>query len=100
MIHILEENHIDPIINVFKESIKCHHNAIANYFLNNSLQNENEYSNEIIKYYNFAFFQKEEINESFFCHLCNYDYYTIVKALIASEEVDINSKEIQKYIFQ
>lgn len=115
LIHILEENHIDPIISVFKnhieikeisykgcfkESIKCHHNAIANYFLNNHQQNENENSNEIIKYYNFAFFQKEGINESIFCHLCNYDYYILVKALIASQNVDINSKAIQKHIFQ
>ncbi|KAK8840474.1 hypothetical protein M9Y10_030679 [Tritrichomonas musculus] len=110
LIHLLEDNHIDPIISVvkndeeikegsfkecFNESIKCHHNDIANYFLQNYLQNENEIPNEtIIKYYNFAFLQKENVNE-YFCYLCYYDYYSLSKVILTSRDVNINGTAIQ-----
>lgn len=41
IIHFLEENHIERDKNeLFKVSIKCHHNYIANYFLNNFLNDD------------------------------------------------------------
>ena len=72
LIHLLENNQVEPTVTVvknlkkieeesykgcIKESIKCHHNEIANYFINNHLKNENDSSREItiqcMKYYNF-----------------------------------------------
>lgn len=73
IIHLLEENHIEPTITnnniygkyktksykeCFSESIKCNHNDIANYILNKYLQNRKVISSETIfyslKYYNFC----------------------------------------------
>ena len=104
LIHILEDNHVKQKVSVIKESIKCHHNEIADYFLTNSLQNEEKNSSEAniqsLKYYNFAFLQKELINKSTFCHLCYYDYYFLVEVLLTSRDIDINNKEIKNLLFQ
>ncbi|KAK8838130.1 hypothetical protein M9Y10_036083 [Tritrichomonas musculus] len=112
LIHLLEDNQVEPTFIVmknrsvqkektfkkcFSESIKCHHNDIMFYFLNNCLQSEDENSIETIikclKFYNFTLLQKEHINELSFCHLCHYDYYSLAEDLLARSEVDINRKE-------
>ena len=51
LIHFLEENHVkQPIYNernqCYKESIKCHHNDIASYFLNNFANETEEQLND------------------------------------------------------
>ena len=113
IIHILEENNIQPTITVlngfmrlkqnsykecFSYSIKCHNNDAVNYFLTNCPQNEDENPNEIfnqsLEYYNFAFFQNELINESSFNDLCSYDYFSLVNALLISKDIDINKETI------
>ena len=74
MIHFLEDNHVEledkSYKQVFYESIKCHHNDIANYFINNFLQNDEENSqdtiNQCLKYHNFAFLKNESISKSSF----------------------------------
>lgn len=112
IIHLLEENHIEPTITknncngkyemksyeeCFSESIKCNHNGIANYILNKYLQNREIYSRETIfyslKYYYFCFIQDECINDSFLC-LCLYDYYSLVENLLATQAIDINQTTI------
>lgn len=116
LIHLLEENHIDPTVIVFKnhmkeksyegcfkESIKCHHNELVNYFLSNYMQDEYENSNETIsqslKYYNFMFLTDKHIDESLFYRFCQYDYYSIVDSLLMSSHIDINSLTIQNLMF-
>ena len=47
----------------------------------------------------------EHINESSFCQLCKYGYFSLVKILLASINIDINDKviiynEIKNNIFQ
>ena len=102
MIHFLEDNHVELEDNsysqVFHESIKCHHNDIANYFINNFLQNDEENSqdtfNQSLKYYNFAFLKNEFIGESSFFSLCKYDYCRAVDNLLKDNTIDVNEKEI------
>ena len=102
MIRLLEDNHVKlndkSIEQVFYESIKCHHNNIANYFINNFLQNDEENSqdtfNQCLKYYNFAFLKNELIDESSFCNLCKYDYCALFDKLVKDIVIDINKKEI------
>ena len=110
IIHILEENHVKlPSTKKQKyrkciiESIKCNHNEFANYFLNNFIQDKDEYSNDVIikslKYYDFSFLQNENINESSFCYLCYFDYYSLVYILLNGRNIDVNTKIIQNHIF-
>ena len=102
IIHFLEDNHVElkdkSYKQVFYESIKCHHNDIANYFINNFLQNDEENSqdtfNQCLKYYNFAFLKNELIDESSFCNLCKYDYCALFDKLVKDIVIDINKKEI------
>ena len=102
MIHFLEDNHVEledeSYKQVFYESIKCHHNDIANYFINNFLQNDEENSQDTfkqcLKYYNFVFLKSESISESLFCNLCKYDHCALVDNLLKDKAIDINKKEI------
>ena len=87
----------------FYESIKCHHNNIAHYLLNNIIQvNENNQQNAInqgLKNYNFAFIENELINESF-CNLCKYNYYTLVDYILKNKDIDINMYVFFKYFIK
>ncbi|KAK8846928.1 hypothetical protein M9Y10_019497 [Tritrichomonas musculus] len=102
IIHLLEGDNIKPRDQTYKEclieSIKCHHNDIANYILDQHLQNEKDDSNNILvnclKYFNLCFEQNNLINESSFCHLCRYDYYCLVNFLLKEKNIDINAKTI------
>ena len=105
IIHCLEANKISPsqkdnvtFEQIFYESIKCHHINIANYILNNYLQNEIEYSNDTLinslKYYNFMFIQSDIVNETSFYYLCKYDHYLLTLLLLKKIDIDINKKQI------
>ena len=93
-----------------KESIKCHHNEIAdhiqeNYLLLNNEEEEKEEEEEYsifvngLKHYNFYFIQNEQINETTFNYLCEYDYYRLVSILLNTMNIDINYKKIYKIIY-
>ena len=87
----------------FLESIKCTHNRIADYFLNNH-EGCNKDSNDTffrsLRYYNFEFIQKEHVKESSFNLLCKYGYYLFVDYLLTEKDIEINDKSIQYHIFQ
>ena len=105
IIHFLEDNHVEledeSYKQVFYEAIKCHHNDIANYFINNFLQNDEENSqdtfNKCLKYYNFAFLKNDFISESSFYNICKYDYCTLVDDLLKDKDIDVNKKDIFNY---
>ena len=102
MIHFLEDNHVEikdiSYKQVFYESIKCHHNDIGNYFINNFLQNDEENSqdtsNQCLKYYNFTFLKHNAFNESSFCYFSKNHYGVFVDNLLKSKDIDVNKKEI------
>ena len=104
MIRFLEDNlvELDNLLYnfAFYESIKCHHNDIANYFINNFLQNDEVISQYLIKqcfrYYNFTFLKNKSINEYSFSIMCKYDYCVFVNSLLKDKDIDINKKEIFK----
>ena len=115
IIHLLENNHIEPedvtYAECFKESIKCHHNDIADYFKNNILNesllnNKNNGEEPAIEkeklycyhYHNYHFFT-ENIEENHVYYFCKYDYINIVNLLIRSEEIRINTYRIPKRYF-
>lgn len=117
IIHILENKKVQPedetYDEIYKESIKCHHNNIANYIKENLLkQNEGEKKDDeeeeedvedddennvknsfifALKYYNFAFIQSDMINDSVLFDLCKYDYYFFIDSILKTTNVDVNN---------
>ena len=80
-----------------EESIKCHHNEIANYFLFNFI-NEDSMSfdkNRIsygFHYCNYIYFQDDMNHQFVFFYACKYDYINIVENFLKNESFDINAK--------
>ena len=113
IIHILEDKNIkiqpDSYFEVLEESIKCHHNEIANYIINNysdiKIDINDDFTIENLtafgfKYLNFEFIDKEFNNFQFILYYaCLYGYLTIVQHLIKTEKVDLNIKVILQIIF-
>ena len=107
IIHLLEENDIKPddesYRNCFKESIKCHHDDIANYILNQYLLKKNynpkDVFTSILKYHNLHIGQNDLIDKSSFFYLCKYDYYILVSLLSKEKGIDNIIKVIYIKIF-
>lgn len=97
IIRILEENKVIPSDSSFndcyQESIKCHHNGIANYIEDNLLSKNEKSSaktmSKIFKAYNFDYFT-DNLNQSTFMDLCKYDHYTLVDILLKTKNIDIS----------
>lgn len=91
IIHILEDNleNID-YEKCFSEAVKCHHNEIADYLLNNYLKDSSDTLIQGLKYYNFWFIQNECINEKSFYYLCCFDYYFLVEDILRRGNIDVN----------
>ena len=105
IIQILEENHVklpknETYKHIFIESIKCHHNDVADYIQNYYPTNEIGYPDYVLvnglKYQNFKFIKKEQIDITIFNLLCEYDYYTLVSILLNTMGTYINHKTIYK----
>lgn len=93
IIHLLEENHVEPsdvsYNECLKEAIKCHHNDIARYIINNKM-NLNEYDEKIIKCFfshcNYSFFPNDLNGNLIFYYLCYYNYITLVSLYLKSKK--------------
>ncbi|KAK8840180.1 hypothetical protein M9Y10_031120 [Tritrichomonas musculus] len=101
LIHKLEELGVIPSDETYNEcfieSIKCHHNYIANYFLQNYIQEDELifFKNEqFIKYFNFSFFEKNIFNYSNIGLFIKYDYLIVVQLLLEYIDIDVNSEII------
>lgn len=98
IIHVLDKNNVEPIDesykNCFYESISCHNNDMANYFIFTFLTEEDKNTpktaKQCFKYYNFAFTKKEFINKSSFNELCQYDHYLFFESLLQKKDIDVN----------
>ena len=106
IIHILETNNVLPPKKSYekclKESIKCHHNDLANYIINNLIdkndfekniinnfsENINEYS---IRYFNFYFFTFDLKNKFIFYYLCEFNYIELVDLYLKFIYIDLNA---------
>ncbi|KAK8881421.1 hypothetical protein M9Y10_004157 [Tritrichomonas musculus] len=114
LIHLLEENKIEPpeksYSKVLKESIKCHHNNIANYIKSNLINESdnvyqidgnyygNIYSNSF-QSHNYDFIN-EFINDKYvFFYLCEFNYIKLVRLFLADENIEINCQIIKTVIF-
>ena len=121
IIHLLEENHINPrhmfdnkkncksyhhsYQPCLEESIKCHHNEIAEYVLNNKITemniikniNDDYYRNNItfcFQYRNFSdLFDNIDDNEFIFYCACQFNYIKIVKLFIYYAKLEYVNKK-------
>ncbi|KAK8845749.1 hypothetical protein M9Y10_020667 [Tritrichomonas musculus] len=92
IIHILEDNKTDIddndyYFNCFIESIKCHHNELAEYFKNKMSQGLNEAAIiKMLKYYNFEYLTDfDNIDQlNLLYYLCRYDHFIPAKLLLNS----------------
>ncbi|KAK8841639.1 hypothetical protein M9Y10_026579 [Tritrichomonas musculus] len=106
LIHLLEDDHVDLKDKTYKyyfyESLKCHHNNIADYFLDNFMKGDEENLrstfNQSLKFYNFAFLKNDFIDEDSLFNLCKYDYCTLVDSLLQNKDIDINKKIIYQQL--
>lgn len=104
IIHLLEESlgkqNDEFYKKILEESIKCHHNEIADYLIANyfdDIENQSfqkEATLKSLKYYNFSFINKDFVNKSTFIDLCRFDYASIVEKLLKYDEIDINEKKL------
>ena len=99
IIHLLVENHIEPVDKTYneclKESIKCHHNEIASFIQTNFLkETQNSYDNNIYSYafhyHNYSFFPTDFTDKFTFFYLCQYNYFYLVKILCNTQRININ----------
>ena len=104
--HFLEDNYVEledtSYFQIFLESIKCHHNDFANYFINNFFiyygKDCEDTLNQSLKYHNFAFFEKESIQDSTFSKMFKYDHCAIIDTFLEMNVIDVNQKEILNYL--
>ena len=100
IIHHLESLHIEPKDKTYneclKESIKCHHNEIAEYIQNNLLNEKNNTSDDVIKwgiqFFNYKYIHKIIVNSYSFFYFSLYNYDTIVNLYINKKKNEIEKK--------
>ena len=100
LISFLEDNHIEPDDKSFhkclEESIKCHHNEMANYILNTHINNEdkNEFDKNVyayaFHYHNYIYFPTDVNHKFIFFYACQYNYISIVEYFIKCKKININ----------
>ena len=96
LIHLLEENNVDPPTKSYDqcliEYIKCHHNDIANYFKYNfDIKDNEEILSSVYQFYNYFYFPNELKNDFDFFNLCSYNYSELVNFRMTIKEQEIKS---------
>lgn len=91
MINILEEKKIEfSSTQILKEAIKCHHNEIAEYILNNYGEKieKSDIDLYVIKYHNYRFYPPEfpKDDGKFFVNACRYGQYFIVRDILRKNQ--------------
>ncbi|KAK8882423.1 hypothetical protein M9Y10_045065 [Tritrichomonas musculus] len=103
MIHLLEENQIKLYSQkVLKESIKCHHNDISQYIIDNLIKEEdlqkdieNNYNNNLYQYavesHNYCFFPSNMKYKNMFNYLFEFDYPMLAKLYLEEGNIELDT---------
>ena len=86
------ENDDISYLTCFNLAVESFHNECAHYLLMNHINEEDlshTYSSEVIKYFNFQYFQDDLQNDEVFCNLCKYGYFTMVDILTNKKSFDV-----------
>ena len=91
----VESNNKKSIYSLLKEAIKCHHNDVANYIINNYIPDA-KLVPLCLKYVNFFFFYQENelVNQSLLYYSCIYNYFKVVEFFLRNNSININQKII------
>ena len=91
-----------------KMAIKCHHNEIANYIIDNLLEIEQkkkkkiafekEFASYCFLYSNFFFYPTSLDDNYTFLYLCKYHYPYFVRLYLKEKNIDINFTNIKNII--
>lgn len=107
MIKYLEDNHVQPRMRNYKhilnESIKCYHNEISNYIIDNLIEEENLQNNDKVDYWdNLCYFAFKNDNYAFLndnldfkyvlFYLFEFDHYPLVKLFLQQRNIEINAR--------
>ncbi|KAK8842006.1 hypothetical protein M9Y10_026219 [Tritrichomonas musculus] len=110
LIKELEDKHILPQENnyerILKESIKCHHNDVSKYIIDNLIYEqdslnfiESSFKNKLcyysFMYDNYCFFPENYENKNIVVCLFEFDYYALVKLYLEQENVDVNDRYVK-----
>ena len=102
LIQFLYDNKIIPSDEIYqiclKEAIKCHHNEMAEYIINNCGKNDQKaIFSQSIRHFNFHFFPDDldAYDDSAFVDLCRHGQSDFVDFLLRFKAIDINRKKVQ-----
>ena len=105
LISFLEIQQIVPLYEeIFKKSIECHHNNIANYIFNKFIQNvdENNYHynmyNYSFHYRNYLYFPSKHSYKFLFYYACQYNHLDIVENLVKNTKINVDKKIVSSSI--
>ena len=105
IIHILEEMKFEFFENFYfvylcyEEAVKCHHNEIANYFLENyldeSYSKKNSYSflAVFMNYYNFEFIELDDLKNISILNAVEFDYDYFAEYLLKNNNIVLNCEK-------
>lgn len=103
LFHILEENHLEIPENCFFEAVKCHHNDIANYILDQQLivfKDQKKFDETInsisFQFYNYNFMPVDFNQPDILYFLGSNNYSTLVSFYMKSKEKNIEKILIAK----
>ncbi|KAK8847967.1 hypothetical protein M9Y10_019018 [Tritrichomonas musculus] len=115
IIQELENLNIDPPYRSFEDSalqlIKCHHNELTDFIINQRLNNEFQYPDDqklselhlllkSFEAYNFEFISQrfgidfDSNKNEIFPEICKFDYFYIIQNILAIQDIDINAQTI------
>ncbi|KAK8870314.1 hypothetical protein M9Y10_008192 [Tritrichomonas musculus] len=111
LIQYLEDKKVSPSSSdrfetILKESIKCHHNDVSTYIINNLIEEEdlnysikNNFNDNLyysaVRYDNYCFFPENIKYKNMLFYACMFDYFKIVKLYLEQGIVDINHENIK-----
>lgn len=102
IIHILEENNVEPTDYSFKEcvidAIKCHNCEMKDYLHEKKIKSYTKFDEDFkiasLKYRNYQYFPTDFNNFKLFYYLCKYNYIGLVKLLLKNTDLGLSINKL------
>ncbi|KAK8892889.1 hypothetical protein M9Y10_030140 [Tritrichomonas musculus] len=100
IVHLLEQNKVEPqdksYKEIIKEAIKCHHNEMTQYYIDHFIKEKDQMKESIVEfgfhYHNYSFLPDEKFNDNkaAFISACKYGYSELVEMFLKKKVVNSN----------